>query len=57
MTKIEKQRVTLFLKPSLLKQARMQAIIEEISLTALIEKVLLKYLPEKTILKASKITK
>lgn len=48
MTKNEKQRVTLFLNPSLLKQAKIQAIVEERSLTALIEEALLKYLPKKT---------
>lgn len=51
MTKIEKQRVTLFLNPSLLKQARMQALVEEISLTALVEKVLSKYLPKVTVIR------
>ena len=55
MTKIEKQRVTIFLKPSLLKQAKMQAIIEDTSLTALIEKILTKYLPEETKLKKSEL--
>ncbi|MFA6973837.1 MAG: hypothetical protein WC238_03830 [Parcubacteria group bacterium] len=49
MTKIAKQRVTLFLNPGLLKQAKIQAIIEERSLTALIEEALVKYLPKKTI--------
>ena len=51
MTKITKQRVTLFLVPSLLKQAKAQAIVEEISLTALIEKVLTKYLPKETVIR------
>lgn len=55
MTKNEKQRVTLFLNPSLLRQAKIQAIVEEISLTTLIEKVLIKYLPKKTILKKTNI--
>lgn len=53
MTKNEKQRATLFLDPSLLKQAKMQAIIEELSLTALIEKALTKYLPEETKIRKS----
>ncbi|MFA7319111.1 MAG: hypothetical protein WC022_00730 [Parcubacteria group bacterium] len=51
MTKNDKQRVTLFLDPSLLKQAKMQAIIEELSLTALIEKALAEYLPEETMIR------
>lgn len=55
MTKNEKQRVTLFLEPSLLKQAKMQAIVEEKSLTALIEKVLIKYLPKETTLKKANV--
>ena len=51
MTKNDKQRVTLFLKPGLLKHARAQAIVEEISLTTLVEKALIKYLPKETIIK------
>jgi len=47
----EKQRVTLFLNPNLLKQARAQAIVEETSLTALMERALAKYLPKETIIK------
>jgi len=48
MTKIEKQRVTLFLSSSLLKKAKIQSIIEEKSLTALIEESLIRYLSKKT---------
>lgn len=51
MTKNTKQRVTLFINPGLLKHAKAQAIVEEISLTALIEKALVKYLPKETILR------
>lgn len=51
MTKNDKQRVTLFLNPGLLKHARAQAIVEEISLTILVEKALSKYLPKETIIK------
>lgn len=51
MTKNKKQRVTLFLNPSLLKHAKAQAIVEEISLTILAEKALIKYLPKETIIK------
>ncbi|EKE19054.1 MAG: hypothetical protein ACD_9C00156G0006 [uncultured bacterium] len=50
MTKNDKQRVTLFLNPKLLKQAKAQAIVEDSNLTALVEKALIKYLPQKTIL-------
>lgn len=55
MTTNNKKRVTLFLEPKLLKHAKTQAIVEDISLTALVEKVLIKYLPKKTIIKKSDI--
>jgi predicted HicB family RNase H-like nuclease len=51
MLKNKKQRVTLFLNPSLLKHAKAQAIVEEISLTTLVEKALSGYLPKETIIK------
>ena len=51
MTTNVKRRVTLFLDPNLLKQAKAQAIAEETSLTALIEEALKKYLPKETIIK------
>ncbi|MCX6762979.1 MAG: hypothetical protein NT093_04350 [Candidatus Moranbacteria bacterium] len=51
MTINKKQRVTLFLDPNLLKQAKMQALIEDESLSALIERALVKYLPKETIIK------
>jgi len=51
MTNNAKKRVTLFLDPNLLKQAKAQAIAEETSLTALIEEALKKYLPQETIIK------
>ena len=50
MTINKKQRVTLFLDPNLLKQAKVQALIEDESLSALIEKGLAKYLPKETII-------
>lgn len=46
-----KQRVTLFVNPSILKQARAQAVVEERTLTSLVEKALIKYLPKVTIIK------
>ncbi|MDP2692842.1 MAG: hypothetical protein Q8O88_04355 [bacterium] len=49
------QRVTLFLNPNLLKHAKAQAIIEEISLTSLVEAALIKYLPKETIIKKAQI--
>lgn len=51
MTTSNKQRVTLFFNPSLAKQARAQAVLEEITLTALVEKALVKYLPKMTVIK------
>ncbi len=51
MTTNAKQRTTLFLHPSLVKQARAQAVLEDITLTALVGKSLIKYLPQETIIK------
>ena len=48
MTINKKQRVTLFLDPNRLKQAKMQALIEDESSSALIERALTKYLPKET---------
>ena len=50
-----KQRVTLFVNPSILKQARAQAVVEELSLTTLVEKALINYLPKETIIKKAYI--
>ncbi len=50
-----KQRVTLFVNPSILKQAKAQAVLEDFSLTALVEKALICYLPKETIIKKSVI--
>jgi hypothetical protein len=47
----QKQRVTLFINPAIVKHARGQAVVEEISLTALVEKALIQYLPKVTIIK------
>ena len=46
-----KQRVTLFVNPSILKQARAQSVVEERTLTSLVEKALINYLPKETIIK------
>ncbi|PIS21360.1 hypothetical protein COT51_03165 [candidate division WWE3 bacterium CG08_land_8_20_14_0_20_41_15] len=54
-TNNDRQRVTLFLNPDLLKQAKAQAVIEEFSLTSLVERALVKYLPKETILKKADI--
>lgn len=50
-----KQRVTLFVNPSILKHARAQAVVEDISLTSLVEKALINYLPKETVIKKSYI--
>lgn len=55
MTTNDKQRVTLFLNPNLLKQAKVQAIVEEMSLTDLVGMALVKYLPKRTIIKKTEI--
>ncbi|HRY82737.1 MAG TPA: hypothetical protein P5232_03510 [Candidatus Moranbacteria bacterium] len=51
MTTSNKKRVTLFIDLKLLKCAKTQAIVEDISLTALTEKALIKYLPKKTLVR------
>jgi hypothetical protein len=45
------QRVTLFIKHSIVKHAKAQAVVEEISLADLMEKALINYLPEETVIK------
>ena len=56
MTNIrKKQRVTLFLNPELIKQAKAEALVEDLSFTALIEKALIQYLPSETIIKKTHV--
>lgn len=55
MTDATRQRLTLFLKPSIIKHARATAIVEELSLTQLVEKALIAYLPEEIVLKKDEI--
>ncbi|MFA4827407.1 MAG: hypothetical protein WC596_04135 [Candidatus Shapirobacteria bacterium] len=55
MTTTTKQRITLFLNPSLSKHARAQAVIEDLTLTGLVEKALIGYLPKVTIIKKIEI--
>jgi hypothetical protein len=50
-----KQRVTLFVNPSILKQARAQAVVDDTTLTSLVEKALIDYLPKETIIKKAVI--
>ncbi len=51
MTTKNQKRLTLFLDPCTIKQARVQAIVEELTLTAFIEKVLVSYLPKEIVVK------
>jgi len=51
MTNIKKQRITLFINPSIAKHAKAQAIVDELTLTALVEKALINYLPKETVIK------
>lgn len=46
-----KQRVTLFINPQIAKQARAQAVVEDLSLANLVEKALVGYLPKETVIK------
>jgi hypothetical protein len=47
----DKQRVTVFIHPLLVKHAKAQAVVEELTLTTLVEKALINYLPKQTIIK------
>ena len=40
--------MTVFIHPSIVKQAKAQAVIEDLTLTSLIEKALIAYLPKIT---------
>ena len=55
MTINQKQRVTIFLNPSVAKHAKAQAVVEDLNLTNLIEKALINYLPHKTVIKKIKV--
>ncbi|MCE5222688.1 hypothetical protein LLG10_00650 [bacterium] len=46
-----KQRVTIFINPDLLKQAKAQAVLEDITLANLIERALLQHLPKEIVIK------
>ncbi|MCK9415200.1 hypothetical protein M0Q97_00905 [Candidatus Dojkabacteria bacterium] len=46
-----KQRLTLFINPDVIKQAKVQAILEESTLTAFIEEAVLAYLPKEIVIK------
>ena len=54
-TNNNKQRVTLFVNPSILRQSKAQAVVEDRTLTSLVEKALVNYLPKETIIKKTYI--
>lgn len=55
INKNNKQRLTLFIDPLLVKHARARAVIEDISLARLVSEALIKYLPEETVIKKKEI--
>ena len=55
MASDNKQRITLFLTPSLVKAARAQAVVEELTLTNIVEKALISYLPKEIVIKKPEI--
>jgi hypothetical protein len=54
-TTTDKKRLTLFLKPSIVKHARAEAIVEDITLTQLVEKALIQYLPKMTVIQKAEV--
>lgn len=50
-----KKRVTLFVNPTILIQAKAQSVVENLSLTKLVEKALIAYLPTETVIKKAVI--
>lgn len=52
MTIKKKQRVTLFLNHDIVKHARVQAVVEDLSLTDLVENALTDYLPKEIVVKS-----
>jgi len=55
MSTTTKQRITLFLNPSISKHAKAQAVVEDLTLTELVEKALIDYLPQETVIKKIKL--
>lgn len=53
MTTNNVRRTTLFFDPAIVKQAKAQAIVEDLTLTNLVEKALIDYLPKVTVIKKS----
>ena len=55
MVDAKTQRVTLFINPSIIKHARAEAVVEDITLTTLVEKAIINYLPTETIIKKTEL--
>ena len=55
MSSDSKQRITLFLNPAIVKHARAEAILEDLTLATLVEKALSEYLPGEIIIKKPEI--
>ncbi len=55
MTATKRQRLTLFINSAIVKHAKAQAIVEDLSLTNLVEKALINYLPKETVIKKTEI--
>ncbi len=55
MSNKNKQRVTLFLNPKIAKQAKAQAIVDDLSLSTLVKKALIEYLPKETVIKKAEV--
>ena len=51
----KKQRITLFMDPSIVMYARAQAVVEDLTLTNLVERALIHYLPKETVIKKPEI--
>jgi len=54
-TRNNKQRLTLFINPALVKHAKAQAVVEGITLTSLVERALIKHLPKETVFRKAAI--
>lgn len=44
------------MNPALIKHAKAQAVVEDLSLTVFVEKALINYLPKETVIRKSVIT-
>lgn len=56
MARSIKQRITLFLNPSITKHARAEAIVHDLTFSELVEKALIHYLPKETVIRKVELT-